>query len=82
MANFLQPPRLRIGEDTQEERRATWLELFYDLVFVVAVSQLAHNLNEDISLSGLFGIVAIGLLALGVQLLVQELSKQKSSENQ
>ena len=31
--------------------------------------------------SGIFGIVAIGLLALGVQLLVQELSKQKSSEN-
>ncbi|MCL6751006.1 low temperature requirement protein A, partial [Nostoc sp. CCCryo 231-06] len=59
MANFLQPPRLRIGEDTQEERRATWLELFYDLVFVVAVSQLAHNLNEDISLSGLFGFVVL-----------------------
>ncbi|MEH1843657.1 MAG: low temperature requirement protein A [Nostoc sp.] len=59
MANFLQPPRLRISEDTEEERRATWLELFYDLVFVVAVSQLAHNLNEDISLSGLFGFVVL-----------------------
>ncbi|MEH1839396.1 MAG: low temperature requirement protein A [Nostoc sp.] len=59
MANFLQPPRLRIGEDSEEERRATWLELFYDLVFVVAVSQLAHNLNEDISLSGLFGFVVL-----------------------
>lgn len=59
MANFLQPPRLRIGEDTEEERRATWLELFYDLVFVVAVSQLAHNFNEDISLSGLFGFVVL-----------------------
>jgi uncharacterized membrane protein YciS (DUF1049 family) len=31
--------------------------------------------------SGIFGIVAIGLLALGVQLLLQELSKQKNSEN-
>ncbi|QMS87585.1 DUF3082 domain-containing protein [Nostoc edaphicum CCNP1411] len=31
--------------------------------------------------SGIFGIVAIGLLALGVQLLVQQLTKQKSSEN-
>ncbi|MEH2295082.1 low temperature requirement protein A [Nostoc sp.] len=59
MANFLQPPRLRIGEDTEEERHATWLELFYDLVFVVAISQLAHNLNEDISLSGLFGFVVL-----------------------
>ncbi|MDF5710085.1 MAG: low temperature requirement protein A [Nostoc sp. S4] len=59
MANFIQPPRLRTGEGTEEERRATWLELFYDLVFVVAVSQLAHNLNEDISLSGLFGFVVL-----------------------
>ncbi len=31
--------------------------------------------------SGIFGIVAIGLLALGVQLLVQQLTKEKSSEN-
>ncbi|MBG1268877.1 low temperature requirement protein A [Nostoc sp. WHI] len=59
MANFLQPPRLRISEDTEEERRATWLELFYDLVFVVAVSQLAHNLKEDISLSGWFGFIVL-----------------------
>jgi len=59
MVNFLQPPRLRIGEDTEEERRATWLELFYDLVFVVAVSQLAHNLKEDISLSGWFGFIVL-----------------------
>ncbi|AFY44287.1 low temperature requirement protein A [Nostoc sp. PCC 7107] len=60
MTNFLQPPRLRIGEeDSAEERRATWLELFYDLVFVVAVSQVAHNLKEDISLSGLLGFVVL-----------------------
>ena len=31
--------------------------------------------------SGIFVIVAIGLLALGVQLLVQQLTKQKNSEN-
>ncbi|MEH1907839.1 MAG: DUF3082 domain-containing protein [Nostoc sp.] len=31
--------------------------------------------------SGIFGIVAIGLLALGVQLLIQQLTKEKSSEN-
>ncbi|WP_026732119.1 low temperature requirement protein A [Fischerella sp. PCC 9605] len=57
MKNFLQPPRLRIGEDSEEHRHATWLELFYDLVFVVAVSQLAHNLEEDVSLSGYLGFV-------------------------
>jgi low temperature requirement protein LtrA len=52
---FLAPPRLRIDESEESERHATWLELFYDLVFVVAVSQLAHNLEEDISISGFIG---------------------------
>jgi hypothetical protein len=33
-------------------RHATWLELFYDLVFVVVIFQLAHNLEEDFSLNG------------------------------
>lgn len=56
---WLQPPRLRIGEGSEEERHATWLELFYDLVFVVAIAQLAHKLNEEISLSGCFSFVAL-----------------------
>lgn len=47
MLNWLQPPRLRVGEAGETEfRRVTWLELFYDLVFVVAVSNLAHNLSK------------------------------------
>jgi low temperature requirement protein LtrA len=57
MASFLNPPRLRIGENSEEHRHATWLELFYDLVFVVAVSQLAHYLFEHVSLSGFLGFV-------------------------
>ncbi|MER7282915.1 low temperature requirement protein A [Dactylosporangium sp. NPDC000244] len=32
-----------------EERHATWLELFFDLVIVAAVAQLAHLLHEDIT---------------------------------
>ncbi len=59
MAKFLAPPRLRIDESEESERRATWLELFYDLVFVVAVSQLAHNLEEDISISGFLGFFVL-----------------------
>lgn len=58
MKSWLQPPRLRIGEETEHEHRhATWLELFYDLVFVVAVSQVAHNLHDNLSLSGFLGFV-------------------------
>jgi low temperature requirement protein LtrA len=40
-------------------RHATWLELFYDLVFVVVISQLAHNLEEDFSLYGFVGFLAL-----------------------
>jgi low temperature requirement protein LtrA len=38
----------------EEERHATWLELFYDLVFVVTISQLSHYLLHDVSLSNFF----------------------------
>jgi low temperature requirement protein LtrA len=44
-ARLLDPPRLRTrGSGIDEMRRATWLELFFDLVFVAAVSQLANAL--------------------------------------
>jgi len=62
MKSWLQPPRLRIGADNETQpRHATWLELFYDLVFVVAVSQLAHNLSDDTSITGFLGFVALFL---------------------
>ncbi|GAA4077135.1 low temperature requirement protein A [Nonomuraea soli] len=44
MASILLPPRLRLLESGQ--RRATWLELFYDLAFVVAVAELAGTLAD------------------------------------
>ena len=50
---LFEPPRLRREESETEERRATWLELFFDLIFVVAIAQLAHNLNQHFSFSGL-----------------------------
>jgi low temperature requirement protein LtrA len=47
------PPRLRtLEDDVEDERHATWLELFFDLVFVVAIAQLADGLAEDPSLRG------------------------------
>ncbi len=46
------PPRLRALEDDGDERHATWLELFFDLVFVVAIAQLADGLAEDPSVHG------------------------------
>jgi low temperature requirement protein LtrA len=47
----LKPPRLRTKEQ-EEHRAASWLELFYDLVFVVAVAGLGHRLLVDPSWKG------------------------------
>ncbi len=43
----LEPPRLRITADATVERHATWFELYFDLVFVAAVSQLGAALARD-----------------------------------
>jgi low temperature requirement protein LtrA len=48
---WLQPPRLRTLAD-EGERHASWLELFFDLVFVVAVTELSHYLVVDHSAGG------------------------------
>lgn len=50
--SLLRPPRLRSAAPL-EERHATWLELFYDLVLAAAVSQISHGLNLDPSPRGL-----------------------------
>lgn len=54
-----QPPQLRIDRNGETERHATWLELFYDLVFVVTITQLSHTLSANISLSGVLSFVAL-----------------------
>ena len=46
-------PKLRIIRIRREgEQRATFFELFFDLVYVFAVTQLSHHLVEDITWSG------------------------------
>ncbi len=57
MNQFWQPRQLRQDEENTEERRATWLELFYDLVFVAAISQVSHYLSAHLSWSGLISFV-------------------------
>ena len=50
---WLQPPRLRSNEHGEHGRRATWLELFYDLVYVVAIAALASHLAHHLTPAGL-----------------------------
>jgi len=45
-----QSPRLW---KTNGERRVTWMELFFDLIFVAAVAEVGAPLSDDYSLAGL-----------------------------
>src|ERR1700674_2294261 len=56
---LFKPPQYRSGQDKEIERHATWLELFYDLVFVAAVSQLARGLGNDYSWVGMLRFSAL-----------------------
>ncbi len=58
----MRPPRLRTLGAEEGERRATWLELFFDLVFVFAVTQLTGLLVHEPNPTG----VARAALVLGV----------------
>jgi low temperature requirement protein LtrA len=59
-ARFLEPPRLRTLE-ADEERRATWLELFLDLVFVAAIAEVASTLSADPTAAGFGRFLALFL---------------------
>lgn len=52
-------PRLRTIEPTAGERHTSWLELFFDLVFVFAVAQVAHILAAHSDLGGFLKYVAL-----------------------
>ena len=68
-AQHLETPRVRghrgrfweaakLRGDGDGERRVGWLELFYDLVFVVVISRLTHHFSENLSLGGALEFVA------------------------
>jgi low temperature requirement protein LtrA len=61
MRRLLSPLRLRTADGEGELRHATWLELFYDLVFVVAMSALASRLGRDYSPGGVLRFVGLFL---------------------
>ncbi len=56
---FFAPPRLRQRSDDEEDRRATWIELFFDLVFSVAVTVLAGRLSHGLTLGALLGFLGL-----------------------
>jgi low temperature requirement protein LtrA len=60
MKHLWRTRQLYTYEDSSvERRRATWLELFYDLVFVAVIAELSGNLNRNVSLLGFCEFVAL-----------------------
>jgi low temperature requirement protein LtrA len=54
---FFRPAPMRDFDG--DDRRVTWLELFFDLCFVAAVAALADGLAHDPTLAGLWHFVAL-----------------------
>jgi low temperature requirement protein LtrA len=54
---FWRPPRPH--GDTIAHRQVSFLELFYDLVYVAVISQAAHHLAEHVSVRGLVEFVVV-----------------------
>jgi low temperature requirement protein LtrA len=56
------PPRLRSELGIEAGRKVTWLELFFDLVFVAAVAQVGTHLRDDYSVRGVLRFSFLFLL--------------------
>jgi low temperature requirement protein LtrA len=59
---LVHPVTLRSERGLEEGRRVTWLELFFDLVFVAAVAQAATHLRDDYSPAGLLRFALLFVL--------------------
>jgi low temperature requirement protein LtrA len=53
MQRMSRPLQLRYVAGMNSTRKVTWLELFFDLVFVAAVAQVGEPLREDFSFGGI-----------------------------
>ena len=60
-SRFVRPQAMRnlTSEQRAEERSSTWLELFFDLCFVVAVAALARGLHHDPNLDGMLRFLGL-----------------------
>lgn len=47
--SWWQKPTLRTDEDEGRDRKVGWLELFFDLYFVVVIAELGHYLSGHVS---------------------------------
>jgi low temperature requirement protein LtrA len=59
--SWWQRPALRMDEEDGLERSVSWLELFFDLYFVVVIAELAHYLASHVSWAGLGAFIFLFL---------------------
>ncbi|MDH3944521.1 MAG: low temperature requirement protein A [Anaerolineae bacterium] len=45
--------------EAEKTRHATWTELFYDLVYVIAIAQLGHSLSQEMTIIGVLKFAAL-----------------------
>ena len=62
MTGFARATRLRYIAGQVPDRKVTWLELFFDLVFAAAVAQVASPLRDDYSAAGLLRFTILFIL--------------------
>ena len=62
MRALVRTPRLRFIAGADPGRKVTWLELFFDLIFVAAVAQVGEPLRDDYTLSGLIRYTTLFVL--------------------
>src|SRR5262249_27498093 len=62
MTRLIRAPQLRYVAGQSPDRKVTWLELFFDLVFAAAVAQVASPLRSDYSIEGLGRFVVLFIL--------------------
>lgn len=67
VTSWRRPPAIYSGRD-DAIRHASWLELFFDLVFVVAIAELGTHLHENLATTGLANFVWVFLLVWWVWL--------------
>ena len=52
MPRWIRPASLRLP-NTERERHASWLEIFFDLIFAVIVTQIASRIETNLTLTGI-----------------------------
>jgi low temperature requirement protein LtrA len=62
MTNVPQSPVEAVESEEDSEHWVSWLELFYDLVFVVLIAALAHRLHGHPHVGDFFVVAGLSLL--------------------